>query len=150
MNLCIIKTNRFTQRKRLFSFSPPTLQLLLYWYRKQQVIIVPNKQCGWKCGYHDGMFTVEEKHFADIWMTVWSLLCFVSTAFTALTFFIDRSRFRYESRFMIWPGSGYLFPLFFRNTDLINFCSRIMNLSRRYWNICVRFGYKAGLRILFP
>nr|CRI73782.1 Frizzled-3 [Glomeris marginata] len=50
----------------------------------------------------DVYFSRSDKRFAEVWMTVWAVLCFVSTAFTTLTFFIDRAtfkaRFQYPER----------------------------------------------------
>lgn len=58
-------------------------------------------KCALQCGQHDA-FTSEDKYFADIWMTIWAGVCFVSTLFTVLTFIIETQRFRYPERPIIF------------------------------------------------
>ncbi|XP_076820187.1 frizzled-4-like [Clavelina lepadiformis] len=65
------------------------------------------ESCAWKCGYQQGMFSPGDKDFADLWMAVWSGLCFLSTTFTVLTFLIDASRFRYPERPIIFLAMCY-------------------------------------------
>ena len=61
------------------------------------VFINRTERCALLCG-EDDLFDSGDKYFADIWMSVWAGLCFVSTLFTVLTFLIDASRFRYPER----------------------------------------------------
>ena len=46
----------------------------------------------------DGIFTSDTKDFADLWMTIWSIVCFISTSLAVLTFLVDTQRFRYPER----------------------------------------------------
>ena len=55
------------------------------------------QKCALKCSMND-IYTQEDKRFAEIWMGIWSGVCFVSTVFTLLTFLIDSQRFRYPER----------------------------------------------------
>ncbi|XP_059502545.1 frizzled-4 isoform X3 [Stegostoma tigrinum] len=63
--------------------------------------------CALKCGYDVGLFSRSAKEFTDIWMAVWASLCFLSTAFTVLTFVIDSSRFSYPERPIIFLSMCY-------------------------------------------
>ncbi|XP_067118928.1 frizzled-4-like [Centruroides vittatus] len=44
------------------------------------------------------LFSRVNKNFAEIWATVWSVLCFLSTLFTVSTFLINSSKFHYRER----------------------------------------------------
>ncbi|XP_067120119.1 frizzled-4-like [Centruroides vittatus] len=44
------------------------------------------------------LFSRDNKNFAEIWATVWSGVCFLSTLFTVSTFLIDSSKFHYRER----------------------------------------------------
>lgn len=59
------------------------------------------KQCAPLCDA-DLLFDSTEKKFAEIWMAVWSGLCFLSSTFTVLTFLIEPGRFRYPERSIIF------------------------------------------------
>ncbi|XP_069746986.1 frizzled-4 [Narcine bancroftii] len=63
--------------------------------------------CALKCGYDVGLYTRSAKEFTDIWMAVWASLCFLSTAFTVLTFLIESSRFSYPERPIIFLSMCY-------------------------------------------
>lgn len=65
------------------------------------VYINRTERCAIKCNENDA-FSSEDKYFADIWMSIWAGLCFVSTLFTVLTFLIDSQRFRYPERPIIF------------------------------------------------
>ncbi|CAL4122163.1 unnamed protein product [Meganyctiphanes norvegica] len=56
----------------------------------------------------DVLFRSADKHFAEVWMVVWGSLCFVSTLFTVLTFWLEPSRFRYPERSIICLSICYL------------------------------------------
>nr|XP_032832688.1 frizzled-4 [Petromyzon marinus] len=67
-------------------------------------------RCALRCGYDKGLYGRPTKEFTDRWMAVWAGLCFVSTAFTVLTFMIDSSRFSYPERpiiFLSWCYNVY-------------------------------------------
>jgi frizzled protein 9/10 len=57
--------------------------------------------CAPKCG-KDILFTRNDKNFVEIWMCIWASICFMSTLFTVLTFWIDPSRFRYPEKPIIF------------------------------------------------
>ncbi|XP_070255703.1 LOW QUALITY PROTEIN: frizzled-10 [Myotis yumanensis] len=67
----------------------------------------------------DVYWSREDKRFAVVWLAVWSVLCFLSSAFTVLTFLIDPERFRYPERPIIFlsmcycaSSLGYIIRLF--------------------------------------
>ncbi|KAJ7309726.1 hypothetical protein JRQ81_007789 [Phrynocephalus forsythii] len=55
----------------------------------------------------DVYWSREDKRFAVVWIAVWSLLCFFSSAFTVLTFLIDPQRFKYPERPIIFLSMCY-------------------------------------------
>ncbi|GAB6027998.1 Frizzled-10 [Chamberlinius hualienensis] len=63
--------------------------------------------CAPKCD-EDVYFRSSDKEFAEIWMTIWSALCFISTVFTVLTFLIDSGRFNYPEKPIIFLSMCYL------------------------------------------
>ncbi|XP_043851849.1 frizzled-5 [Dromiciops gliroides] len=54
-------------------------------------------------------FSPDERTFATFWISLWSVLCFVSTSTTVATFLIDMERFRYPERPIIFLSACYLF-----------------------------------------
>ncbi|KAK3749548.1 hypothetical protein QZH41_007282 [Actinostola sp. cb2023] len=64
------------------------------------------EQCVPKCP-GELFFSEENKRFANIWISVWAILCFISTAITVLTFAIDTSRFKYPERPIIFLSVCY-------------------------------------------
>ena len=65
-----------------------------------------NDNCGAPC---DGVFfDKEQRRVIRIWNGIWSTLCVVSTLFTLLTFLIDRHRFKYPERPIIFLSLCYL------------------------------------------
>ncbi|CAM4565273.1 frizzled-10 [Lepidochelys kempii] len=55
----------------------------------------------------DVYWSKDDKQFAVIWIAVWSVLCFFSSAFTVLTFLIDPQRFKYPERPIIFLSMCY-------------------------------------------
>lgn len=55
----------------------------------------------------DIMFDGSDKHFAEIWITVWASLCFITTFFTILTFLLDTSVFLYPEKCIIFLNLSY-------------------------------------------
>jgi hypothetical protein len=49
----------------------------------------------------------EDKHFAEIWLAVWSVLCYLTTSFTLLTFLLDTQRFLYPEKCIIFLNLSY-------------------------------------------
>lgn len=62
--------------------------------------------CAPRCGA-DAYYRPEDKQFAVRWMTGWAWLCFLSTLFTLLTFWVEPSRFRYPERPIIFLALSY-------------------------------------------
>lgn len=54
-------------------------------------------------------FSEDERTFATFWVGLWSILCFVSTLMTVLTFLIDMERFKYPERPIIFLSGCYMF-----------------------------------------
>ena len=77
-----------------------------YRHPDKYVYINRTERCALKCGQNDA-FTSDDKYFADIWMSIWAGLCFVSTLFTVLTFLIDSQRFKYPERPIIFLSMCY-------------------------------------------
>ncbi|XP_020388965.1 frizzled-10-B-like [Rhincodon typus] len=55
----------------------------------------------------DVYWAAQDKRFAFVWIAVWSLVCFFSSAFTVLTFLIDPQRFKYPERPIIFLSMCY-------------------------------------------
>lgn len=64
---------------------------------------VPN--CAYPC--KGAFFTGEEREFATVWITLWSSLCAASTLMTLTTFLIDRERFKYPERPIVFLSACY-------------------------------------------
>ncbi|CAG0881813.1 unnamed protein product [Darwinula stevensoni] len=52
-------------------------------------------------------FSAEELAFANLWISIWSILCCVSTFITVTTFCIDMQRFKYPERPTIFLSGCY-------------------------------------------
>ena len=61
------------------------------------VFINRSRRCAQLCE-KEGLFTVENRRFAEICLGIWSGLCLISTVFTILTFLLDASSFEYPER----------------------------------------------------
>ncbi|KAA0716498.1 Frizzled-9 [Triplophysa tibetana] len=67
-----------------------------------------SESCAPRCSpMVDVYWSRQDKDFAFIWMVVWSTICFVSTAFTVLTFLLDPQRFQYPERPIIFLSMCY-------------------------------------------
>ncbi|XP_030633374.1 frizzled-4 [Chanos chanos] len=73
----------------------------------QYVWVKRSHSCALQCGYDAGLYRRQAKVFTDVWMSVWAVLCFISTAFTVLTFLVDSSRFSYPERPIIFLSMCY-------------------------------------------
>ncbi|XP_067002944.2 frizzled-10 [Anabrus simplex] len=62
--------------------------------------------CSPRCG-RDAYYSTEDKQFAEKWMTGWAWLCFLSTLFTLLTFWVEPARFRYPERPVVFLALSY-------------------------------------------
>ena len=63
------------------------------------------KNCGAPCNMYFN--TEKEQNFARYWVGCWAFVCAASSLFTVLTFLIDRSRFRYPERPIIFLSGCY-------------------------------------------
>ncbi|OQR71106.1 frizzled-4-like, partial [Tropilaelaps mercedesae] len=59
------------------------------------------ERCGQLCD-SDVLFSADNKRFAEIWMAVWSVVCFMTSAFTVLLFVMDRSQFEIPDRAVVY------------------------------------------------
>ncbi|XP_061624750.1 frizzled-10 [Phyllopteryx taeniolatus] len=67
-----------------------------------------SESCAPKCYPKvDVYWSQGDKRFSLVWMAAWSVLCFVSSAFTVLTFLIDPQRFKYPERPIIFLSMSY-------------------------------------------
>lgn len=85
------------------------------------VASVPN--CAYPC--KGAFFSAEEREFATVWITLWSSLCAASTLMTLTTFLIDRERFKYPERPIVFLSAcyflvsvGYLLRLVFGHEEI--------------------------------
>lgn len=70
--------------------------------------VAKSRACAPRCSPGvDVYWSREDKAFTFIWMAVWSTLCFISTAFTVLTFLLDPQRFQYPERPIIFLSMCY-------------------------------------------
>ncbi|EJW85305.1 hypothetical protein WUBG_03784, partial [Wuchereria bancrofti] len=63
--------------------------------------------CVFQCN-REGMFDVSKKEFARFWMLLWASINLGVTAFTVLTFIIDRQRFRFPERSIFYLSACYM------------------------------------------
>nr|AJD87359.1 frizzled 3 [Corallium rubrum] len=73
---------------------------------KKFVYVEKKERCAAKCG-EDVYFDKANKQFSDVWLLIWSTICFVSTMVTVLTYLVDRSRFKYPERPIIYLAFCY-------------------------------------------
>lgn len=73
---------------------------------KKYTYVEKYEQCVPRCP-SELLFSKDNKRFANIWISVWAILCFISTAITVLTFAIDTSRFKYPERPIIFLSICY-------------------------------------------
>lgn len=67
-----------------------------------------SESCAPKCYTKvDVYWTQADKRFSVVWIAIWSILCFISSAFTVLTFLIDPQRFKYPERPIIFISMSY-------------------------------------------
>ncbi|XP_077377713.1 frizzled-10 [Festucalex cinctus] len=67
-----------------------------------------SQSCAPKCYPKvDVYWSQGDKKFSLVWIAIWSILCFVSSAFTVLTFLIDPQRFKYPERPIIFLSMSY-------------------------------------------
>ena len=71
-------------------------------------------------------YTKENKDFATVWVSTWSIICFISTLVTVTTFLVDHKRFKYPERPIIFLSFcynlysiGYLIRVFGNYEDIV-------------------------------
>jgi len=71
-------------------------------------------------------FTRDNKKFASVWVSTWSIICFISTFLTVTTFLVDHKRFKYPERPVIFLSFcynlysiGYLIRVFGSYEDVV-------------------------------
>uniref|UniRef100_A0A1I8ISN5 Frizzled-4 n=1 Tax=Macrostomum lignano TaxID=282301 RepID=A0A1I8ISN5_9PLAT len=75
--------------------------------REQYVYINQTADCLLRCGAHD-LFSQDDKRLADAWVAVLATLCALSSLLTIATFLMDRSRFKYPVRPVLFMALCYL------------------------------------------
>ncbi|GFS09269.1 frizzled-4 [Elysia marginata] len=83
----------------------PCRQLGYYQFYKY-TYINRTARCALMCHEHDA-FSADNKQFAHVWMSVWAIICFISTLFTVLTFLLDARRFQYPERPIVLMATCY-------------------------------------------
>ncbi|XP_060597967.1 frizzled-4-like [Ruditapes philippinarum] len=104
-------SSKFNQRQSHTDstiFKPKKVPCAQYSHPDHYLYINRTKRCALKCEVNEA-FSGKDKYFADIWMSIWAGLCFVSTLFTVLTFIIDSQRFKYPERPIIFLSMCYNF-----------------------------------------
>lgn len=93
---------------------PPILTVPGGFNYKLYIDNIKVKNCGLPCRKEQDYFfgskedSLRKRKFARSWIFIWSILCFISTLFTVLTFILDRERFKYPERPIIFLSSCYL------------------------------------------
>ena len=64
------------------------------------------ENCAAPC--HAPFFTAEDRQFTELWLSVWAVLCCLSTALTFTTFLMDPARFHYPERPIMYLSLCYL------------------------------------------
>lgn len=70
--------------------------------------VAKSESCAPRCHPQvDVYWSRGDKRFSLVWMSVWSVLCFASSAFTVLTFLVDPGRFKYPERPIVFLSVSY-------------------------------------------
>nr|QEF51153.1 frizzled9/10 protein [Eupentacta fraudatrix] len=75
-------------------------------HNHDRFVYLPQTECTPRC-VNDVLYRRADKDFAELWISVWSILCFVFTSLTIFTFLIDRSRFHYPERPIVFLSMCY-------------------------------------------
>ena len=73
---------------------------------KSEYMFMGAKNCAAPCNQFFN--TTKEQKFASIWIGSWAFVCLASSLFTVLTFAIDRERFKYPERPIIFLSGCYV------------------------------------------
>ncbi|CAL4114327.1 unnamed protein product, partial [Meganyctiphanes norvegica] len=74
-------------------------------YKNQSFAVGNIDDCALPC--QAVYFTDDERTFAQVWISTWAILCFLSTLTTITTFLIDMERFKYPERPIIFLSGCY-------------------------------------------
>ncbi|KAF4526447.1 hypothetical protein B566_EDAN014059 [Ephemera danica] len=77
--------------------NPVAGQCLKLYRPELYVYVNRTDRCAARCEA-DVLFSQDDKRLAEVWLTVWAGLCFVSSLVTLLSFLVDSGRFRYPER----------------------------------------------------
>ena len=88
------------------SRNPPHQKIAKCVNTRKFVYVEQKGRCAARCG-EDVLFKKSNKQFSDVWLLIWSTICFVSTLVTVLTYLIDRTRFKYPERPIIYLAFCY-------------------------------------------
>ncbi|XP_003740054.1 frizzled-4 [Galendromus occidentalis] len=84
-----------------------TNQCLQYRYGDRHYVFINSSQrCGQVCD-RDVLFSSENKRFAEIWIAVWSVAAFMTSAFTVLLYVMDASRYDNPDRAIVYLCACY-------------------------------------------
>lgn len=75
------------------------------WYNRN-ISVAGVENCAFPC--RGVFFSKEEEQFAEVWISLWSGMCALSTFMTITTFLIDRQRFKYPERPIVFLSGCYL------------------------------------------
>uniref|UniRef100_T1J7J7 Frizzled-4 n=1 Tax=Strigamia maritima TaxID=126957 RepID=T1J7J7_STRMM len=87
----------------LLPIQDPCLQ-----YKNGEMYVYVNRteRCVPMC-HANVLFRSEDKQFAQVWVAVWAILCYVTTFITVITFLIDSSRFKFPEKPIIFIAITY-------------------------------------------
>ncbi|XP_014226434.2 frizzled-4-like [Trichogramma pretiosum] len=71
-----------------------------------EITYLNESTCVPRCG-EDAHYRAEDKRFVERWTSGWAWLCFFSTLFTLLTFWVEPARFRYPERPVVFLALCY-------------------------------------------
>ena len=104
-------------------------------------------ECVPRCN-KDIIYHQEDKKFAEIWIGVWSSLCFLTTSLTMVTFMLDTSVFLYPEKCIIFlnlsyfiMSCGYLLRLFL-GAEAVS-CMSMLSEPNKSVNLLVKEGLTA-------
>ena len=72
----------------------------------QSITWAGQPNCAAPC--HSPFFTLEDREFTELWLSVWAILCCLSTSLTFSTFLMDPGRFHYPERPIMFLSLCYL------------------------------------------
>nr|CAH8870950.1 unnamed protein product [Trichobilharzia regenti] len=98
-----LKNYHLLQKTRLHASKCSIVEVPLYSEQAHN-----NITCARRCNVHL-FYRPIEKRFANVWMIVWAILCMGSCTLTIVTFILNRTRFTYPERPIIYISACYFF-----------------------------------------